>query len=117
LSFNPNNDLNGYVIAHLNKIAHDNKLSNLKKLTIKDSRKISENLGNLKPMPIRGELKYTRENTVFKNGEAKEKKCKKCNTIKNINLFEKFRNTCLECRGRLRKTKSVVNDNGTQTIL
>ena len=115
-SFNPNEDLNGFVIAHLNKIPYDNKLSNLKKLTISDSHKISEELGNLKPMPVRGELKYTRENTIYENGEVKEKKCKKCNTIKNINLFEKFRNTCLECRGRLRK-KVVVNNLVSETIL
>lgn len=105
LSFNPNENLKGYVIAHLNKIAYDNKLSNLKKLTVKESRKISEVLGNLKPMPIRGLLKYTRENTIFENGIVKEKRCKKCNAVKNISLFEKFRNTCLECRGRLRKKR------------
>ena len=115
-SFNPNENLNGYVIAHLDKIAYNNKLSNLKKLTVSQSRKISENLGNLKPMPVRGELKYTRENTVVKNGVVTEKKCKKCNSIKNISLFEKFRNTCLECRGRLRK-KVVINDSVSQTVL
>lgn len=116
LSFNPKENLNGYVIAHLDKIPYNNKLDNLKKLTVSESRKISEKLGNLKPMPIRGELKYTRENTIYENGILKEKKCKKCNTVKNISLFEKFRNTCLECRGRLRK-KVVVNDSVSETVL
>jgi len=116
LSFNPKENLNGYVIAHLDKIAYNNKLSNLKKLTVSESRKISEKLGNLKPIPIRGELKYTRENTVVKNGIVTEKKCKKCNSVKNISLFEKFRNTCLECRGRLRK-KDVVKDSVSETVL
>ena len=116
-SFYPNDNLSGFVITHLNKIPYDNKLSNLKKLTVSDSHKISEVLGNLKPMPVRGELKYTRENTVYENGEVKAKKCKKCNTIKNINLFEKFRNTCFECRGRIRKPKAVVSNSVSETIL
>lgn len=113
LSFNRNECLNGYVIAHLNKKPYDNRLSNLKKITIKDSRKISEKLGNLKPMPTRGELKYTRENTFYENGVLKEKRCKLCNTIKSISLFDKFRNTCRECRNSLRrktyKKKSIIS--------
>jgi hypothetical protein len=98
LSFNPKENLNGYVVAHLNKIPYDNRLCNLKKLTYKESRKISEDLGTAPPAPVRGQLKYTKENTVYENGVAKEKKCKECNTIKKISSFDPFRNTCQHCR-------------------
>tara|TARA_R110000782_G_C14628313_1_gene394112 strand:- start:40 stop:612 length:573 start_codon:yes stop_codon:yes gene_type:complete len=103
LSFNREDDVNGFVIAHLNKIVFDNRLANLKKMTIKDSRKISELLGNLKPMPVRGILKYTANNTIIKNDCITDKKCKKCNEFKEIKRFEKSRNTCLNCRGSIRK--------------
>ena len=107
-SFNRNDNLQGFVIAHLNKIPYDNRICNLKKLTICKSRKISENLGNLKPMPVRGQLKYTRENTFYENGVLKEKKCKICNAVKKITFFEIFRNSCFTCRTALRKEKYLL---------
>lgn len=102
-SFNPDkmNDNLRDEVYHKNKIQDDNRLVNLgynKKQGT--SYKISIKLGNVKHLEKARKAvhKYTKETAIIKNGIVTHRKCKKCNKLKNVNLFEYKRNTCIECR-------------------
>ena len=101
-SFYPNekNDLENNEVAHLNKIATDNRLCNLKKFKKGESYAISIALGNVTHLEKARKARhsYTKETGLFEGEKLIGRKCRKCNELKGIKLFEKSRNTCLECR-------------------
>lgn len=111
-SFYPNekNDLENNEIAHLNKIATDNRLCNLKKFKKGESYAISISLGNVKHLEKARQARhtYTKETGLFEGDKLIGRKCRKCNEVKDIKRFEKSRNTCLKCR-RIQKKERYAN--------
>jgi hypothetical protein len=100
-SFNSNKQYlsSKYCVMHKNKIAFDNKIENLELTTISKSHSINHVFGKLEHLH-----KYNKQRSVnYKL--LKEKKCKICNDIKSIKMFEDRRNTCLKCRGEQKKNR------------
>ena len=120
-SFNPNkidDNLNDEVY-HINKISHDNRLSNLGYNKIKGSSyAISIKLGNVKHLEeARKALhKYTKETATIVDGVITHRKCKKCKTKKSVSLFENSRNTCKACRIEEVKERYILKKLNSTTI-
>jgi hypothetical protein len=108
-SFNPDlkNDFEKNDVAHLNKIAVDNRLCNLKLFKKGKSYSISMALGNVTHLEkARKELHpYTKENGLFDGEKLIARKCRICNSLKDIKKFERSRNTCKECRNKEKKER------------
>tara|TARA_R110000787_G_scaffold37943_1_gene96020 strand:- start:1682 stop:2314 length:633 start_codon:yes stop_codon:yes gene_type:complete len=102
-SFNPEkmNDNLRDEVYHKNKVQDDNKLVNLG-YNVKQgaSYSISIKLGNVKHLEFSRKAvhRYTKETAIIKNGIVTDRKCRKCNQLKSVNLFEYKRNTCVKCR-------------------
>ena len=86
-----------YCVAHINKIAYDNRLENLILIKMSDSHKINH-IENLLP-----HLKRNAEKRTEDYLKLTHKTCKKCNQEKEIQNFEYGRNTCLFCRAISKK--------------
>ena len=86
-----------YCVAHINKIAYDNRLENLILIKISDSHKIN-NIENLLP-----HLKKNNQKRKEDYLKLTHKVCKKCEEKKEIQRFEFGRNTCLVCRAISKK--------------
>ena len=119
-SFYPNekNDLENNEVAHLNKIATDNRLCNLKKFKKGESYTISISLGNVTHLEKARQARhtYTKETGLFSGEELIGRKCRKCNQEKDIKKFEHSRNTCLECRKEEKKERHKMSLEGSRGI-
>jgi len=93
LSFNPefNLDISKYCVMHKNKIAFDNRLSNLEIKTISESHSVNFKKGLL---PHLKEIhnKKTREYNLLT-----ERECKCCNKTKPMPKFKRGYRTCRSC--------------------
>ncbi len=98
-----------YCVAHINKIAYDNRLENLILIKVSDSHKINH-IENLLP-----HLKKNSDKRKEDYLKLTHKVCKKCEEKKEIERFEFGRNTCLVCRGRSKKDDYIKRKLSAQT--
>lgn len=92
-------------IMHKNKLTSDNRLSNLRLVSISESHKLNYKKGLLSHLNVNNEKKH-KEHLAIKN-----KKCKVCGLIKNVSDFEHNRCICLSCRKKYRHDKYMENKN------
>lgn len=117
-SFNQSPIPDGKCIMHKNKMAHDNRLSNLDCVTISQSHSRNWQMGLLPHLEeIHQSLvgsKWNEKHGIYVNGVLTEKLCTKCFTHKSLNEFQELnRNVCKKCRA----IQFGVKEHGKHEIL
>lgn len=92
-------------IMHKNKLASDNRLSNLCLEYISNSHKLNFKKGLL-PHLYKNNMKKHEEYLCKSN-----KKCNVCGIIRPISEFEPKRSTCTDCRSKYRHSKYIERKN------
>ena len=105
---------NNEVVERINKVKDNNRLENLRKVTIIQSRKNTTKKGC---MIFERLNKYTKEKGVFKNGTLVSKECKNCNSQVEVSGFTYGVNTCKNCRNKEFKKNYVKREQITYAKL